>query len=86
MASANSAVTSKETKQESEYDSSWLKGTSAEKDMTQVKKNDFSNPIFSKLSRINGKINTMNMDELKKSLQEVQLETKLDIIFFLFSN
>jgi len=75
MASNNATVTSNDKKQESEYDSSWLKGTSAERDL-QVKKNDYSNPVFSKLSRINGKINTMSMDELKKSLEEVQLETK----------
>ncbi len=78
MASNNSAVTLKDKNQEIEYDSSWLKGTSAEKDL-QVKKNDFSNPVYSKLSRINGKINAMSMDELKKSLEEVQLETKFDI-------
>lgn len=83
MASNNTGVTSKDKKQESEYDSSWLKGTSAEKDI-QVKKNDFSNPVFSKLSRINGKINSMSMDELRKSLEEVQLETKFEFFIFPF--
>lgn len=63
-----------------DYDPSWLKGTSAEKAIRQLNANntappkkDFSDPIFKKISRINGKVNSMNMSELKKALSELQL-------------
>ena len=60
-----------------DYDSNWLIGTSAEKILVkQNKTSDFSDPVFKKLSRINGKINSMSMSELIDSLKELNLETK----------
>ena len=50
------------------YDSEWLKGTSAEKE-------DYSHPAYSSLSRINGKINSMSMKDLVKSLNDLNLDT-----------
>lgn len=66
-----------------EYDSTWLKGTSADLSPT-VKcnrsapaiKTDFSDPIYKKLSRINGKINSMPMHELVNNLRALNLETR----------
>lgn len=61
-----------------DYDPSWLKGTSAEKAIrtsnSTAPKKDFSDPIFKKISRINGKVNSMSMTELKKALGELQLD------------
>ncbi len=59
-----------------EYDPSWLKGTSADSSIGVNKKKDFSNPIYKQLSKINGKINKMNLDDLTKSLNELKLDTK----------
>ena len=50
------------------YDPEWLKGTSAEKE-------DYSHPAYKTLSKINGKINKMNMSELVKSLNELNMDT-----------
>ena len=61
------------------YDKNWLKGTSAEQLLDKSKnnvKNDFSDPVYKKISRINGKINSMSMNELVNSLKELNLETK----------
>lgn len=61
-----------------DYDPSWLKGTSAEKAIrttnSAAPKKDFSDPVFKKISRINGKVNSMSMTELKKALGELQLD------------
>lgn len=71
------ATSSTPEKANKEYDSNWLKGTSAESILAkQNKKSDFSDPVFKKLSRINGKINSMSMSELVDSLKELNLETK----------
>jgi hypothetical protein len=62
-----------------QYDPSWLIGTSAEKTLNNKNKNqkkDFSHPTYKKLSKINGKINKMNTDELIESLKELKLETR----------
>jgi hypothetical protein len=59
-----------------EYDPSWLKGTSADSSISVNKKRDFSNPVYKQLSKINGKINKMNLDDLTKSLNELKLDTK----------
>jgi hypothetical protein len=67
------------------YDSSWLKGTAADpysfsrryvNKSAPTLKADFSHPVYKKLSRINGKINSMHMDELVGSLKEFNLETR----------
>lgn len=67
-----------------DYDPSWLKGTSAEKAIhssfsskpkpSDSKKTDFSDPVYKKISRINGQVNSMNMSELKKALSELKLD------------
>lgn len=56
------------------YDEQWLKGTSAENLLVKPK-TEFSDPVYKKLSRINGKINSMSMSELVESLNELKLET-----------
>ena len=70
-------------KDSNQYDPSWLVGTSAEKTLNNKnnnKKKDFSHPTYKKLSKINGKINKMNTDELINSLKELKLDTRQ--IFF----
>ncbi|CAF0741569.1 unnamed protein product [Brachionus calyciflorus] len=62
------------------FDPSWLKGTSAEILLkpTEHKKNtkkDFSHPVYKKISKINGKINDMDEDDLVKSLNELSLDS-----------
>lgn len=66
------------------YDSSWLKGTAADPFVPQRHytnrsapslKADFSHPVYKKLSRINGRINSMHMGELIDSLKDLNLET-----------
>lgn len=69
--------------QNNNYDISWLKGTSAEKiiydnknvNSNSSKENDYSHPVYKKLSKINGKINSMSVTELMKSLAELNLDT-----------
>ena len=69
--------------QNNKYDISWLKGTSAEKILYDNKnvnsnnstENDYSHPVYKKLSKINGKINSMSVNELMKSLEELNLDT-----------
>lgn len=69
---------SESTTKKSDYDPNWLIGTSAE----QLLKNDsiniknFSNPVFKKLSKINGKINDMSVDDLVASLNELNLDPR----------
>lgn len=71
----------KETK--AEYDLSWLKGTSADPMPTPKPCNksapslkaDFSDPVYKKLSRVNGKINAMPMNILVNSLRDLNLDT-----------
>lgn len=66
-----------------DYDLSWLKGTSADQTVktNQINKSapniktDFSDPVYKKLSRINGKINSMSIDNLVKNLKELKIET-----------
>jgi hypothetical protein len=73
LASAEKAETSK-AHQEKAYDPNWLKGTSADPD--KKSKNNFSHPVYKKLSKINGRVNNMSMKELENSLAELDLETK----------
>lgn len=70
--------TETEQDQDPGYDVSWLKGTSAETLMNKKpgNKKDFSNPVYKKLSKINGKINDMPMNELISSLNELNLDTR----------
>lgn len=68
-------------KDKKEYDLNWLKGTSAETiikktNLDKLKKNDFSNPVFKKLSKINGEINDMSIDDLVASLNEIKLDSR----------
>lgn len=76
----HSSSISKEDKNVESYDKTWLKGTSAEtvlsKQKIKTNINDFSDPAFKKISRVNGKINSMSMSELVDSLKELSLETK----------
>ena len=73
---------------EKAYDPDWLKGTSAESSATSKaaaagkrllppykKKQDFSNPVYKQLSKINGKINKMTMEDLVSSLRDLELES-----------
>lgn len=81
MASSSNSEVKKEvekppTESSNDYDPSWLKGTSAEKVMNQRPRKDFSDPAYKKLSKLNGKVNTMSMTELKKSLGELELDIK----------
>ena len=67
---------------EDDYDLSWLKGTAAEKlielpkPINKQDKPDYSDPVFKKLSKINGKINSMNVPELVKSLDSLSLDSR----------
>ena len=65
-----------ESSSSNDYDPSWLKGTSAEKVINQRPRKDFSDPAYKKLSKLNGKVNTMSMTELKKALGELELDIK----------
>jgi hypothetical protein len=79
MASLSPLKDDKENISNNNYDKNWLKGTSAEQLLDKSKnnvKNDFSDPVYKKISRINGKINSMSMNELVNSLKELNLETK----------
>lgn len=67
------------------YDSSWLKGTAADPYVPQRNctnksapslKADFSHPVYKKLSRMNGKINSMHVGELIDNLKCLNLETR----------
>ncbi|RNA33870.1 3 -5 exoribonuclease 1 [Brachionus plicatilis] len=65
------------SKNKNDYDPTWLKGTSAEeliKSESSTKKN-FSHPVFKKLSKINGKINDMSLDDLVESLDKLKLDS-----------
>ena len=62
-----------------EYDTSWLKGTSAEISLNSNKnklklKPDYSKTVYKKLSSINGKINDMSNDDLIKELENLKLD------------
>ena len=78
MATSNSLLKDdKSRKQTAEaYDEQWLKGPSAENLLIKPKPSEFSDPVYKKLSRINGKINSMSMSELIESLGELKLETR----------
>ena len=39
------------------------------------KQSDFSNPVYRKLSRMNGEINRMHKDQLRQKLAELHLHT-----------
>ncbi len=65
-----------------DYDPGWLKGTSADQRPKTTcnrtapsVRSDFSDPVYKKLSRINGKINSMPVHALVCSLRELNLET-----------
>jgi 3'-5' exoribonuclease 1 len=61
------------------HDSEWLKGTSAEKMIktnthkSNSMKNDFSHPIYKKISKINGDINKMSIKDLVNTLETLNL-------------
>ena len=82
MASSSNSEVKKEAEkpptESKDYDPSWLKGTSAEKVINQRPRKDFSDPAYKKLSKLNGKVNTMSMTELKKALGELELDIKYD--------
>ena len=65
-----------------EFDVAWLKGTSAFTELNKkapAKKSTsakYSDPAFKKISRINGKINTMSVEELTNSLKDLQMNTR----------
>ncbi len=75
-------INSVESVVKKDYDIGWLKGTSADQ-KTKITCNrtapnmrsDFSDPVYKKLSRINGKINSMTVHALVCSLRELNLET-----------
>lgn len=66
------------------YDDDWLKGTSADQvpGRKQLNKSappikaDFSDPLYKKLSRLNGKINSMPINVLIDNLKQLNLETR----------
>jgi hypothetical protein len=70
-----------------DYDIDWLRGTSAEKVLdnnakkkkkaeksSSLNNKPFSDPIYSKISRLNGKVNKMSLDDLADSLNELNLD------------
>lgn len=65
--------------EKNDYDPDWLVGTSAEKLLkSDLKSNkNFSHPVFKKLSKINGKINDMSVDDLITSLKDLNLDSRL---------
>ena len=75
-------------KENNSYDCEWLIGTSAEKLIRTKLENkdkqqsesiktttDFSDPIFKKLSKINGKINNMSINELTEQVKKLNLDS-----------
>lgn len=83
MASNNcDSKESKNLEKEQDFDPNWLKGTSAEKlvNCSSTNKSSFSHPVYKKLSKLNGKVNSMSMNELKNALNELELENKLEKI------
>lgn len=64
-------------KEESEsYDVDWLKGTSAESLVEKKKTGAHSHPVYKKLSKIYGDVNSMSINELAKTLTELDLDSK----------
>jgi 3'-5' exoribonuclease 1 len=69
---------------EEAYDPDWLVGTSAEKmfkspiktkQISPSKNSDFSDPVYKQLSRLNGRINRMSIDELTGTLGDLDLDS-----------
>lgn len=62
---------------EEAYDPDWLKGTSA--DTTSKKASSsaqFSDPIYKQLSKANGQVNKMSMNDLIATLKELDLDSR----------
>lgn len=49
-------------------------------DSPYLRTNDFSHPVFKRLSQINGAINKLKKDELKEKLDLLGLNSKYDIL------
>lgn len=73
-------------KKKNDYDPNWLKGTSAEKLLKYESSSEknFSHPVFKKLSKMNGKINDMSLDSLIDSLNDLKLDSRFFLCFYLF--
>ena len=65
-----------------DFDIKWLEGTSAAKELKsksshkQQHSGKYSDPAYKKISRINGQINEMSVDELTNSLKALEMDTK----------
>ena len=74
----------KHQNKQQDYENDWLRGTSAcqvpsrkqlNKSAPPIKA-DFSDPVYKKLSRLNGQINSMTINVLIDNLKQLNLETR----------